>query len=48
MRIVDQALRWGTARAEEAVEEVLDWVNERTVRRIIENARAQMEARGWQ
>src|SRR5262245_21114474 len=32
MSILDDALRWGTGRAEAAVEEVLDWVNERTVR----------------
>lgn len=32
MNIIDDALRWSAERAEEAVEGVLDWVNERTVR----------------
>jgi predicted YcjX-like family ATPase len=30
--IIDNVLRWGAGRAEGAVDEVLDWVNERTLR----------------
>src|SRR6478609_2982200 len=30
--IIDNVLRWGAAQAEGAVDEVLDWVNERTLR----------------